>query len=107
MYLFNELQIIPLLLLLLLWGLGGWLMTLRWFDLELHERGFLGFGMGLVIANWLGNFTARYLPMSIAFWVAAFLTLGLGLISALPPHRDLFPGRLAVRWSLWLAFIAA
>jgi hypothetical protein len=107
MYLFDELQIIPLLLLLLLWGLGGWLMTLRWFDLELHERGFLGFGMGLVIANWLGNFTARFLPMSIAFWVSAFLTLGLGLISALPLHRDLFPRRLAVRWSMWLAFIAA
>jgi hypothetical protein len=33
MYLFSELQILPLLLVLLLWGTGGWLMTLRWFDL--------------------------------------------------------------------------
>ena len=40
MYLFSELQIIPLLFLFLLWGTGGWLMTLRWFDLEPHERGF-------------------------------------------------------------------
>jgi hypothetical protein len=75
MYLFSELQFIPLLLLFLLWSVGGWLMTLRWFDLEPYERGFIGFGMGMVVANWLGNFTARVLSMSIAFWAAAFLTL--------------------------------
>ena len=56
MYLLTELQIIPLLVLFLLWGLAGWLMTLRWFDLEPHERGFIGFGLGLVVANWIGNF---------------------------------------------------
>ncbi|HJR79395.1 MAG TPA: hypothetical protein VJ821_04930 [Anaerolineales bacterium] len=107
MYLFSELQIIPLLLLFLLWGVGGWLMTLRWFDLEPHERGFLGFGIGLVVANWLGNFTARFAPMSIAFWISALLTLALGLISAWPWTRDLFPQRLQMRWSMWLAFIGA
>ena len=107
MYLFSELQILPLLLLFLLWGIGGWLMTLRWFDLEPHERGFLGFGLGLVVANWLGNFTARFLPMSIAFWASALLTLALGLIAAWPLGRDLVPQRLRVGWSRWLAFIAA
>ena len=107
MYLFSELQILPLLLLFLLWGAGGWLMTLRWFDLEPHERGFVGFGIGLVVANWLGNFTARLLPMSIAFWASAFLTLALGVISAWPLRRDLVPQRLRVGWSRWLAFIAA
>jgi hypothetical protein len=107
MYLFSELQIIPLLFLFLLWGAGGWLMTLRWFDLEPHERGFLGFGLGLVVANWIGNFTARFLPMTVAFWVSALLTLALGLISAWPWNRNLFPQRLQVDWSKWLAFIAA
>ena len=82
-------------------------MTLRWFDLEPHERGLLGFGIGMVVANWLGNFTARLLPMSIAFWVAGFLTLALGLISAWPLNRDLFSQRLNVRWSTWLLFIGA
>ena len=104
MYLFTEVQIIPLLFLFLLWGLGGWLMTLRWFDLESHERGFLGFGLGLVVANWLGNFTARLLPMSIAFWAAALLTLGLGLLAAWPLHRDLFPQIRQLKWSAWLSF---
>ena len=105
MYIFAELQILPLLLLFLLWGLGGWLMTLRWFDLEPHERGWVGFGIGLVVANWLGNFLARILPMSIAFWVAAFLTLALGLVSAWPLNRDLLPQKLRVKWSAWLLFI--
>lgn len=107
MYLFRELQILPLLLLILVWGLGGWLMTLRWFDLKPHERGFLGFGIGMVVANWLGNFTARVLPTSIAFWAAAFLTLVLGLISAWPLQRDQFPQWRDVKWSTWLVFIVA
>ena len=107
MYLFSELQILPLFFLFLLWGAGGWLMTLRWFDLEPHERGFVGFGIGLVVANWLGNFTARVLPMSVAFWDSAFLTLALGVVSAWPLQRDLLPQRLQVGWSRWLAFIAA
>ncbi len=107
MYLFNELDLLPLVLLSLLWGVGGWLMTLRWFDLERHERGFVGFAIGLVIANWLGNFTARFLPLSLAFWVSALLTLALGLISSWPFHRELFPLRFHISWSRWLAFIAA
>jgi hypothetical protein len=96
-----------LLLLFLFWGVGGWLMTLRWFDLEPHERGFVGFGTGFVVANCLGNFTVRILPMSIAFWAAASLTVALGLISAWPLHRDLFPRKLEGKWSIWLVFVIA
>jgi hypothetical protein len=107
MYLFAELQILPLLLLFLLWGIGGWLMTLRWFELEPHERGFVGFGIGLVVANWLGNFTARIVPMPTAFWVSAILTLILGLIAAWPLNKDLFPPWRNIRWSAWLLFSVA
>lgn len=107
MYLFSELQIVPLLLLFLLWGVGGWLMTLRWFDLEPHERGFIGFGIGLVVANWLGNFLVRILPMSIAFWCAALLTLVVGIIAAFPLRRELFLQPPKVQWAKWLLFIGA
>src|SRR5512144_745896 len=105
MYLFNELQLLPLILLFLLWGVGGWLMTLRWFDLEPHARGLIGFGLGLVVANWLGNFLVRFLPMPAAFWLAAILTLALGIFAAWPLNRELFLGRSKTPWSIWLLFI--
>jgi hypothetical protein len=105
MYLFSEFQIIPLVLLFVLWGVGGWLMTIRWFDLEPLERGLVGFGLGLVIANWLGNFLARFTPMSLAFWLAALLTLSLGVLAAWPLNRELFPERRKIQWSTWLLFI--
>ena len=107
MYLFSELEILPLLLLFLLWGTGGWLMTLRWFDLEPHERGLIGFGIGLVVANWLGNFTARFLPMPAAFWAAAWLTVALGIVSAGPLNREQLPQWRNIKLSTWLIFTAA
>jgi len=106
MYLFRELQIIPLTVLFILWGLGGWLLTLRWFDLEKHERGFIGFGLGLIIANWTGNFLARFLPMQYAFWVAGLLTLALGIFSTLPLKWEFILEHLKANWSKWLLFIA-
>jgi len=107
MYLLSELQIIPLIFLFLLWGIGGWLMTLRWFDLESYERGFIGFGLGLVIATWIGNFTARILPMQFAFWVAALLSLALGMISAFPLDREFIAKHFKSNWTKWLLFIVA
>ena len=89
MYLLNELDVLPLFLLLLLCGVGGWLMTLRWFDLEPHERSFVGFGIGLIFANWLANLLVRVVPISIVFWVSAAITLVLGVISAWPFDRTL------------------
>jgi hypothetical protein len=107
MYLFNELQILPLFLLFFLWGFSGWLLTIRWFDLEAHERGLIGFGLGMIVANWLGNFLTRFLSMSIAFWVAALVTLALGIFAALPLNREVLPDWRKIRWSTWLLFIFA
>ncbi len=104
MYLLSELQILPLLLLFLLWGVGGWLMTLRWFDLEPHERGLIGFGIGLVLSNWLANLLALFLPMSVVFWVSGTLTLALGIVSAWPLDRELFRGQFKGQGVTWLLF---
>lgn len=107
MYLLSELEILPLLALLFLWGTGGWLMTLRWFDLESHERGFLGFGIGLIFANWMGNLFVRLLPMSIVFWVSGALTVAMGIVSAWPLSRELVRLPSKGQWLRWLLFIAA
>ena len=105
MYLFSELQIAPLLLLCLLWGIGGWLVTLRWFDLEAHERALIGFGSGLVLANWSANFLARFLSLPVAFWTSALLLFALGIFDARPLDRMVFPGDPKTYWHVWLAFL--
>ena len=105
MYLFSELQFIPLLVLFFVWGLGGWLLTLRWFELETHERALIGLGLGLILANWSGNFLARFLPLPLAFWVSAFLVLGLGIYAARPLDRMVFPGEPKTYWHIWLAVV--
>lgn len=107
MYLLSELEILPLLLLTLLWGIGGWLMTLRWFDLEPHEGGFIGFGMGLIFSNWLGNFLVRILPMTVVFWVSAVLTLALGILAAWPLDRERIQPQFKGIWFRWLLFTGA
>ena len=107
MYLLNELDVLPLLLLLLLCGVGGWLMTLRWFDLEPHERSFVGFGIGLIFANWLANLLVRVVPISIVFWVSAAITLVLGVISAWPFDRTLLRVPSKSQWLGWMLFIGA
>jgi hypothetical protein len=107
MYLLSELDILPLFALCLLWGVAGWLMTLRWFDLEPHERGFVGFGLGLILANWLGNFLVGFVPITVVFWVSAFLTLGLGALAAWPLPRDLIHLPSKAQWIRWLLFAGA
>ena len=49
MYLFSELNFLPLMLLLALWALGGWLLVSRIFDLPASERMWIGLGVGLTV----------------------------------------------------------
>lgn len=106
MYLFRELNILPLLVLFAMWGVGGWLVTLRLFDLEPRQRGFIGFAVGLVLANWFANFLARILPLSLAFWASALVLLALGIVFAWPLKRDLFAG-FGSNWRGWILFAIA
>ncbi len=90
MYLFSELSPLPLLLLLALWTVGGWLILSR-FEIPAYERGLLGLGVGLTLSALLANLTARFLPGAIAFWLAGFLTLLIGLALAWPFKPRLTP----------------
>src|SRR5688500_5642914 len=91
MYLFSEFNFFPLILLLALWALGGWLMVARVFDLQPAERGLIGLGVGLTVATLLANLIGRFLPTTAAFWLAAVLTVLVGVALAWPLKRDLFP----------------
>jgi hypothetical protein len=107
MYLLKELDVLPLLLLLSVCGAGGWLMTLRWFGLEPDERSFVGFGIGLIFANWLANLLVRVVPMTMVFWVSASITFVLGVISAWPFERALLRVPPRSQWLRWLLFAGA
>ncbi len=104
MYLFSEINLFPLILLLALWTIGGWLICARCFDLPAHERGLVSVGLGLIMGTWLANWLARFLPPTYAFWGAALLTVMLGVVLAWPLKRDLFP-RETFQPGSWLVFI--
>ena len=107
MYLFSELNFIPLIILLALWAFGGWMMVARAFNLDSSERAWIGLGVGLTTGTLLANVLARFLPTTIAFWGAALLTVALGAALAWPLKRDLFPKEAfqPVRWFLFLVAV--
>lgn len=104
MYLLSEINLIPALLLLSLWMLGGWLITARTFNLPVHERGLVGLGVGLVSGTWMANWMARFISPDFAFWGSAVLIVVLGLGISWPLKPDIFP-RKAFTWGQWGLFI--
>lgn len=70
-----------------LWALGGiWLLRAA-FNLRHDEQVLAGIGLGLVLQNWLANLLGRFLPVPLAFWLAAaFMFLG-GLGAGFAIHR--------------------
>ncbi len=100
MYLYHEVNWLPLLGLLALWGAGGWLVAARLFELEPEERSLIGFGLGLTLSTWLANLLAHVLPVAISTWGAAAATLGVGVLLAAPIRRQL-RGMLALTWGQW------
>ncbi|GAB4483810.1 MAG: hypothetical protein OHK0031_07460 [Anaerolineales bacterium] len=96
MYLFSELSFFPFFILLILWTLGGWGL-LSGFRLTPRERLFLGLGLGLTAATLLANFLGRFLPISAAFWLAAWLP---ALFSLAPLVKSAFTSPKKLNFSL-------
>ncbi len=70
-----------------LWALGGiWLLRAA-FNLRHDEQVLAGIGLGLVLQNWLANLLGRFLPVPLAFWLAAVLMFLGGLGAGLAVHR--------------------
>ncbi len=100
MYLYQEVNWLPLLALLGLWAVGGWLVAARLFDLEPSERSLVGFGLGLTISTWLTNVLAHALPLTVSTWGAAAATLAAGILLAHPLRRQL-RGMFTPTWGQW------
>lgn len=105
MYLFSEMNVFIVLLLLFLWGLGGWLVILR-LRLAAHEQALIGLGVGLTVSALLANFLARWLPTEAAFWAAGILPVLIGLAVSRKALQELVT-RQAWDPVFWLAFLLA
>lgn len=103
MYLFSEFALLPLILLLALWAVGGYLIATR-FNLPAHERGLIGAGIGLTLSALLANLIGRILPTTVAFWLAGILTLAIGVALAAPIQRMTFP-RETFQPNQWISFL--
>ena len=78
----------PLILWALLWIVGGCLLAASLFRLRSREVTMVGLGIELVIEIWLANVLAQTMPLMIAFWLAAVLTLLGGLIAVIILRRQ-------------------
>lgn len=98
--------LVSVLLWVLLWSFGGFLILINTIKTQRHESTLLGLGLGLVLQVWLANLTGRFLAPVPAFWLSAGLVfaLGLGLTLGLKSWKT---AREALRFPLgqWLAFI--
>jgi hypothetical protein len=77
----------PLVLWALLWIAGGCLLSVSLFRLRRDEAAMIGIGVGLVTETWLANVLAQMIPVVIAFWLAAVLTLLGGLTAVILMRR--------------------
>ncbi len=92
----------PLVLWALLWIAGGNLLAVSLFRLQRSEAAMIGLGIGLVTETWLANVLARIIPVAIAFWLAAVLTLVGGLIPVILMKRKSIKINFSFSPSPWL-----
>jgi len=92
----------PLILWVLLWIIGGWMLAASLFRLHGGEAAMVGIGVGLVIETWLANVLAQMIPAVIAFWLAAALTLLGGLVGFILMRRQRIQIHLSFSLGPWL-----
>lgn len=71
-----------------LWTVGGWLLIWKTFNLRRNEFMLAGFGLGMVLQNWLANLLGHFSPAPFSFWLAAGLVLAAGVLFWLPLNRE-------------------
>ncbi len=76
----NVLPLVSLLAWAGLWGIGGIWIARSAFTLRRNELALTGFGLGLILENWCANLLGQWMPVRIAFWLAAGLVALTGLL---------------------------
>jgi hypothetical protein len=71
-----------------MWTIGGWLLVRRAFNLRRNEFMLAGFGLGMVLQNWLANLLGHFLQAPLSFWLAAGVVLAAGVLFWLPLNRQ-------------------
>jgi hypothetical protein len=61
-------------------AVGGWLSARGSFRLNIRERWFTGFAIGIASYVFLANILGHFLSAPAAFWASAFLVLGSGVV---------------------------
>lgn len=88
--------------------LGGWLLCVHVIRLRWRERLFTGITCGTLLLMLASNLLAQVLPLEAAFWVSAFIILGLGVLTAgrssRRPRLPLADFRVWGQWSAFLGF---
>jgi hypothetical protein len=96
----------PFVLWALLWISGGWMLSASLFRLRRNETAMIGLGIGLVVETWLANVLAQMIPVVIAFWLAAALTLLGGWIAVILVKRKNIKINFSFSPSPWLILFA-
>ena len=88
----------------MLWVLGGWLIVTHAFRLKPVERIVSGLGTGMLLFIVFSNWLAHFLPLTLAFWGAAGITLAIGMLAAWrSSHRPWLELRDLRAWPLLVA----
>jgi hypothetical protein len=83
------LEMIVLLIWLLPWLLGGWLLASSLFRLRTAESGVVGLGIGLVLQIWLVNLLSHVIAIPQSFWLSSGLVMVTGVAAALHIRPEL------------------
>ncbi len=90
----QPLDLVFLLLQVLLWGIGGILLTRKVFRINKREQTIAGFAVGFLLFIWGGNLLAQIMPLNWALWLTSGSLFLLGIAGEIKKKngfRDLLP----------------
>ena len=98
-------RILPLLLWITVWSVGGWLIAFKVLRSRLQEQLFVGLGIGLILQLWLSNLFSKFMPVPLSFWAGALGTLLLAFFLSFPLSKKDFFHKTSVSSGQIISFV--